>query len=212
MTEREHWEALIAAERDLWRWGYRAVAGIDEVGRGALAGPVAAGAVVLREDAYIAGLDDSKRLTGAVRRGLVPTIKDHAVATAVGFASPSEVDRDGIVAACHLAMRRAVLALAVRPDHLVLDATLLPGIDVPQWSLIRGDSQVAAVSAASVIAKERRDALMRHWALRFPDYGWQTNVGYGTTAHWAGLRQYGPCPLHRRSFVDHYLTPGDKPA
>lgn len=211
MNEREHWLSLIAAEQDLWRWGYRAVAGLDEVGRGALAGPVAAGAVILRADAYMERLDDSKRLTASARRALVPCIKAQAVATAIGFASPSEVDRLGIVHACQLAMRRAVLGLGVTPDHLVLDAMTLPWFDMPQWSLIRGDSQVAAIAAASVIAKERRDALMRYWAARFPQYGWQTNVGYGTSAHWQALRQEGPCPLHRRSFIDHYLQAGDPP-
>ncbi len=195
-------ELLQRAERsrDLRRWGYRLLCGIDEVGRGALAGPVAAGAVVLDRELEVPGVDDSKRLTPLQRRRLAPLIRASAVAAAVGYATPREIDRMGIVEATRQAMHRALRRLGVRPDHLILDAFPLPGTDLPQIARPKGDHLYAEVAAASILAKVERDALMERIALEFPAYGWRSNKGYGAADHLAAIASRGLTPWHRRSF------------
>jgi len=185
---------------ELRRWGYELLSGLDEVGRGALAGPVAAGAVVLRRDLGLALLDDSKRLTPLQRRSLAPEIRRRAEAVAVGYAQAREIDRFGIVCATRLAMRRALARLGVRPDHLILDAFALPDIGLPQIARIRGDSLFAEVAAASIVAKVERDALMERLSKEFPEYGWAENKGYGAPQHLKAIARLGLTPWHRRSF------------
>jgi len=192
---------LLRPERELWRQGWRYVAGVDEVGVGPLAGPVVAAAVVFASDVRIAGVDDSKRLTAATRERLADEIRRRALAIGIGMVTVDEVDRLNVYRAALEAMRRAVVALHVPIDHLLVDARTIPGVDVPQLPIIKGDARSFSIAAASIIAKVTRDAQMVELALEFPQYGFAEHMGYGTLAHLDALRRYGPCPAHRRSFA-----------
>lgn len=187
-------------EASLWRRGLRHVAGIDEAGRGPLAGPVVAAAVVLPPGRRVPGADDSKRLTAAVREELIGAIERRAVSVGIGAASAREVDRLNIRNATHLAMSRAVDGLDMAPDHLIVDGLRVPELGDAQTAVVQGDRRVHSVACASVVAKVTRDRLMRRLASRYPDYGWESNVGYGTAEHRAALERLGPTPHHRRSF------------
>ncbi len=181
-------------------------AGVDEVGRGCLFGPVFAAAVVLPAPALAplaaAGLTDSKKLTPRQRERLVPLIRAQALAWALGQASAAEIDRVGIRAATERAMRRALTRLGPAPALVIVDGVLpLRGWQGPQITLPKGDSRCAAIAAASVLAKQERDALLRRLALRFPGYGLERHAGYGTAFHRAALERLGPSPLHRLSFL-----------
>ena len=191
-------------ERPLWETGCLFVAGIDEAGRGALAGPVAAGAVVLPFSPDIAdllsGVRDSKLMTPNQRQTWAETIRDLAAGWAVGTASPGEIDQIGIVPATRLAARRALDALAVVPGHLLLDFLRLPEVDLPQTALVKGDRRSLSIAAASVLAKTTRDALLEQLDDEHPGYGFARHKGYGTAAHRAALRRLGPSPVHRRTF------------
>ncbi len=180
--------------------GHVRVCGVDEVGRGPLAGPVVAAAVVLPPDARLPGLGDSKRLTPATRARLVPEIRAAAVAVGLGLADPAEIDRINILQASLQAMARAVAALPCVPDYLLVDGVHPVPVDLPQQTLVRGDARSRCVAAASVVAKEHRDALMRAFAREFPGYGFEDHKGYPTAAHRAALRRLGPSPLHRTTF------------
>ena len=187
-----------------------AIAGIDEVGRGCLFGPVFAAAVVLDVDAanalQAAGLTDSKKLTPRRRAALVPRIEERSLAWALGQASAREIDGVGIRGATELAMLRALQRLSVRPNLVLVDGNLpLRLWTGPQRTVVRGDSRSAAIAAASVIAKEARDALIRRLAVRCPGYGLEKHVGYGTAQHREALRTSGPTALHRRSFLTRLL-------
>lgn len=187
-------------ERRLWAQGFRLVAGVDEAGRGPLAGPVVAAAVVLPPEAYLPGLDDSKRLTAARREALEPRIKDAAVVWGVAVAGVEEIDQLNIARAAFLAMARAVAALAVAPDHLLVDGFPIPGVPVPQQAIVGGDALCNSIAAASVLAKVYRDRLMAEYDELFPGYGFAVHKGYPTPAHREALRRLGPSPIHRRSF------------
>lgn len=196
----------LSLERALRARGFRRIAGLDEAGRGALAGPVAAAAVVLPLEApdlaaRLAGVDDSKRLPPEVRTRLAQRIRETAVAAAVGMASPAEIDALGIVAATRLAMRRAIAALPLEPDHLLLDWLRLPEVPLPQTALPQGDSRALSIAAASILAKVSRDALMEQLDTEYPGYGFARHKGYATAAHRDALRRLGPSPVHRRSFA-----------
>jgi ribonuclease HII len=180
--------------------GHVVVAGVDEVGRGALCGPVVAGAVVLGDGFDPAGLDDSKRLTRRQREALDERIRAHARGFAVGFAEPAEIDRVNILKATLLAMRRAVLALPERPDLLLVDALTVPGLDVEQRAIVKGDALSVSIAAASIVAKVARDALMRDLDREHPGYELARNMGYGSEEHREALRRMGPSTIHRRSF------------
>jgi ribonuclease HII len=181
--------------------GFRFVAGVDEVGRGALAGPVVAAAVILDPERPLPeGLDDSKRLTRIERERIAEEIKQTAICYAVGLVEPEEIDRINILQATRRAMTIAVEALAPCADHLLIDAVQLKDCSLAQKAIIRGDSISASIAAASCIAKTHRDALMRSLHDVYPQYDFARHVGYGTRLHQAALRQHGPCPIHRRSF------------
>jgi len=193
-------------ERKLWRAGYRVVAGVDEVGRGAWAGPVVAAAVVLpplyRElAAILREVNDSKKLTPRKREALFPLICDTALAVGIGTASHQSIDAQGIVPATHQAMRAALLNLCVVADYLLIDALCLPGLSVPQLGLIKGDARVLSIAAASVVAKVWRDRWMIALDGDQPGYGFAAHKGYGTAAHRAALERLGACPAHRLSFA-----------
>lgn len=187
-------------ERALRALGFKLVAGVDEAGMGAWAGPVIAAAVILPEKCRVLLMRDSKTLTARQRERTAVAIKKYAVAWAVGEASPEEVDALNVRRAGTLAMRRAVEALAVPPDHLLLDAFLIPDFPLPQKNIIRGDRKVKCVAAASVIAKVHRDALMVELDGQHPGYGFADHKGYGTAVHAAAVKKMGPCPIHRMSY------------
>jgi ribonuclease HII len=197
-------------ERRLWRGGCKQIAGLDEAGRGALAGPVAVGAVILpklaREDhkragTLLAGVRDSKQMTPAERETAVPRIQQCALAWGVGFASAEEIDADGIVAATRLAALRAICELNILPDYLLTDFRLeLPELDIPQTALVKGDARCLSIAAASVLAKTSRDAIMRQMDLQVPGYGLSQHKGYGTRLHLEALERAGYSPVHRKTF------------
>ena len=198
--ERSRLYGLFALERELADRGHARIAGVDEVGMGPLAGPVVAAAVILPSDAWLPGLDDSKRLSRAARERLAREIEQVAVEIAFGSVGPDEIDRLNIYQAGLLAMRRAVEALGAPPDALVVDARRVPGIACRQESLVGGDSRVAAIAAASIVAKVWRDARMAELDRHHPGYGFARHAGYGTPEHLAALSLLGPSPIHRRSF------------
>jgi ribonuclease HII len=192
---------LFARRRALVRDGARHVAGVDEAGMGPLAGPIVAGAVVLGERPELPGLDDSKKLTPAARERLDRQIREQAVAFAVAEVWPDEIARLNVYRAGLEAMRRAVVALGVVPDHLLVDARTIPGMTAAQTALVHGDAEDGSIAAASVLAKVHRDALMSELARRHPGYGFEHNRGYATADHLAALRRLGPSPVHRPSFT-----------
>jgi ribonuclease HII len=189
-------------EKHLWSTGIPLVAGIDEAGRGPLAGPVVAAAAVLPAEFTLAGLNDSKQLTEALREQFFAalTAPGKLVCYGIGIAEPSEIDRFNILRATFLAMERAVAALSVRPDHLLIDGLPVPVFQQPQTAIVDGDEKSKSIAAASVIAKVTRDRMMRKWHREFPQYNFDQNKGYGTRAHLESLQIHGPCAIHRRSF------------
>ena len=195
--------AVSAAENSAVR-GAVLICGIDEAGRGPLAGPVAAGACILPEDHDILWINDSKKLSAKKREELYDVITKEAIAWGVALASPERIDEINILQATYEAMREAVRGLAVRPDVLVNDAVTIPGLDFPQVPIIRADAQCLSVAAASILAKVARDRLMQEADLQYPEYGFAQHKGYGTKAHIEAIRRYGPCPIHRRTFITHF--------
>jgi ribonuclease HII len=188
-------------ERELRLAGFHRIAGIDEVGRGSLAGPVVAAAVILPEHHRIRGLRDSKVLTRRRREALYAEILDHAEAVGVGSVDVDTIDRVNILQATKLAMGQAVDRLPRAPDHLVIDALSLPYVDLPQRPIIDGDAISASIAAASIVAKVTRDRICAEMDLRYPAYGFAVNKGYGTRRHYEALMAEGPCAWHRRSFA-----------
>lgn len=188
-------------ERDFLRRGVWPVAGIDEAGRGPLAGPVAAAAVILDPKNLPRGLNDSKQLMPAERDGLYEQILRRAIAVGVAFSSAAEIDRLNIRQATFLAMRRALLALSLPPRHVLVDGNdQPPNLAAQAETIVKGDASIASIAAASIIAKVTRDRLMRRLCAHFPAYGFSRNAGYATEAHLAAIAQHGPCPYHRLSF------------
>ena len=177
------------------------IAGVDEVGRGPLAGPVVTAAVILPEDYELPGLTDSKKLNSKRRATLDDAIRKQAISWALAQATVEEIDQLNILGATMLAMQRAVDSLAVKPDKVLVDGNRTPGFDVPSEAIIKGDGSIACISAASIIAKQSRDHLMQEMHLRYPQYGFDTNVGYPTKKHRNALMQFGPTPIHRRSYA-----------
>ena len=176
------------------------ICGVDEAGRGPLAGPVSAAAVILDEANPIPGLNDSKKLTEKQRERLAPLIRERALAWAVAYASVEEIDKLNILQATLLAMRRAVLALKIPPQQVLVDGLYCPQTGIPSLAIVKGDSKVAAISAASILAKTDRDALMLQLHARYPVYGFDVHKGYPTAAHLAALREHGATEMHRKSF------------
>jgi ribonuclease HII len=188
-------------EDEARRQGFRAVAGLDEVGRGALCGPVVAGAAILGDGFDTEGLDDSKRLTARQRERLAERIRREARAWALGVAEVSEIDRFNILRATHLAMRRALQALSVKPDLVLVDGRPVDGLGIEQRAIVKGDALSVSIAAASIVAKVARDGIMRECDRLFPGYGLARNVGYASEGHREALRRLGPSAIHRRSFA-----------
>lgn len=200
MTDKTMWEI----EDAQYSAGYHVICGIDEAGRGPLAGPVYAAAVILPPHCVIPKLDDSKKLTDRCRRELFPVICREAVDYAIAFASEEEIDRINILQATFLAMERALAQLKVKPDLLLIDGNREKDFGIPAKAVIKGDSLSANIAAASILAKVSRDDFMIHQAEIYPQYGFDVHKGYGTRAHYAALAQYGACPIHRQSFLKKF--------
>lgn len=200
MSEITMWEI----EDELYGKGYSVICGVDEAGRGPLAGPVCAAAVILPEHARLPGLNDSKKLTDKKRRELFPLIKEQAVAYGIGFASHEEIDEINILQATYLAMERALEQLKVRPDIALIDGNRAKDFGLPVQTVVKGDSLSANIAAASVLAKVTRDDLMLEMAKEYPGYGFEVHKGYGTKAHYEALRMLGPCAIHRMTFLKKF--------
>ena len=188
-------------EQEARRCGFRRIAGMDEAGRGPLAGPVVAAAVILPVRCCLAGVDDSKQLSARERDLLYSTILKRAVGVGVGSATPQEIDRMNILEATRLAMRRAVADLHPPPDYVLIDAVTLPYLDLPIRPVIKGDALSLSIAAASIVAKVTRDRLMTEYHQSYPLYNFLSHKGYGTEEHLDRLARYGPCPIHRRTFA-----------
>jgi ribonuclease HII len=192
-------------EKNLWRSGVQHVAGIDEAGRGALAGPVAAAALVLPPGHSVLktlhGVRDSKELTPTARTSWAHCLHQVGLAWGVGFASQQEIDALGILAATRLASQRALDGLAISPQHLLLDYIFLPDCPLPQTALIKGDARSLSIAGASILAKTARDALLCEMDRTYPGFGFASHKGYGTPGHLAAIARLGPCPIHRLSFA-----------
>ena len=193
---------------DMWEFehkykeqGYQFICGVDEAGRGPLAGPVCAAAVILPVDIDIQGLNDSKKLTDKKRRELFPIICEKAIAYGIAFADHAEIDEINILQATYLAMERAIKQLSVMPDFALIDGNRAKDFGVPLETIVGGDGRSASIAAASVLAKVTRDDLMLKMSEAYPQYGFEVHKGYGTKAHYAALAEHGPCPIHRMTFL-----------
>ncbi|GER65606.1 ribonuclease HII [Weizmannia acidilactici] len=196
----EKFREMMRYENALRLEGHRLIAGIDEAGRGPLAGPVVAAAVILPEDFYLAGLNDSKQLSGKQREKYYSAICEKAGYIGVGIVDADEIDKINIYKAAKKAMMLAVENLLEKPDHLLIDAMEIPA-PYPQTSIIKGDAKSVSIAAASIIAKVTRDRLMQEMDKKYPEYGFAKNMGYGTKEHLEALKRHGPCPIHRKTFA-----------
>ena len=196
-------EAMSVYEREYAACG--AICGIDEAGRGPLAGPVVAGAVILPKGLKIPYLNDSKQLSEKRREALYDQIMASAVAVGAGIVSPERIDEINILQATYEAMRQAVESLDPKPQILLNDAVIIPGIHLPQEKIIKGDAKSLSIAAASVIAKVTRDRMMKAYHEMFPEYGFDKHKGYGSREHIEAIQKIGPCPIHRRSFLTHFI-------
>lgn len=206
--ERERLDAMLAYERSAWDKGFTYIAGVDEAGRGPLAGPVVAAAVILQKGCFFPGLNDSKQVTPDRREELYRAITTQAVAWSVGISEVAEIDRINILQASKLAMHRAIASLAVKPDFVLLDAVELDGLLFPRQSVVRGDCLSQSIAAASIIAKVTRDRWMCDIDKAFPGYGFAVHKGYATIEHRRAIARLGASPVHRKSFL---LLPGKEP-
>ena len=197
MSDLTMWEI----EDELYAKGAQFICGVDEAGRGPLAGPVCAAAVILPPHLEISGLNDSKKLTDKRRRELYPLIKEKALAYGIAFATHEEIDGINILQATYLAMERALGQLSVKPDIALIDGNRAKDFGLPVQTVVKGDSLSANIAAASVLAKVTRDDVMLEIASTYPQYGFEVHKGYGTKAHYEALAQYGPCPIHRMTFL-----------
>ncbi len=201
--ERERLYAMRSYEREYDAFSY--IAGIDEVGRGPLAGPVVTACVILPKDCEILYVNDSKKLSEAKREELYDEIKAKALAVGVGMASPKRIDEINILQANYEAMRDAINSLPIKPDVLLNDAVTIPGVDIKQVPIIKGDAKSVSIASASIIAKVTRDRLMVELDKEYPGYNFAKNKGYGTAEHIEALKKMGPCPIHRRSFIGNFI-------
>lgn len=194
-------DSMWAIEHSFYDKGYQHICGVDEAGRGPLAGPVCAAAVILPADLDIPGLNDSKKLSDKRRRELFPVIKEAAIAYCIAFADHKEVDSINILQATFLAMERAITGLSVKPDFVLIDGNREKDFGVPVQTVVHGDSLSANIAAVSILAKVTRDDYMLQMAQEYPQYGFEIHKGYGTKAHYAALLEHGPCSIHRLTFL-----------
>ncbi|MCM1050028.1 MAG: ribonuclease HII [Clostridiales bacterium] len=201
--ELERTEKLKFFEKKYEAYSY--ICGIDEVGRGPLAGPVVAGAVILPKNCDILYINDSKKLSEKKREELYDVIMEKAVAVGIGYNTPARIDEINILKATYEAMREAISKLKVKPDLLLNDAVTIPQVDIKQVGIIKGDAKSISIGAASIVAKVTRDRLMVQYDSAFPEYSFASNKGYGSKEHIEALKKYGPCPIHRKSFITHFV-------
>lgn len=197
-------ENMWEIEDSYFEKGYRMICGVDEAGRGPLAGPVCAAAVILPPHVDIPGLNDSKKLSDKRRRELFPVIKEQAIAYGIGLASAEEIDKINILQATFLAMARALEQLKVRPEYALIDGNREKDFGIPVETVVKGDSRSASIAAASILAKVTRDDLMLEMAQQYPEYDFEIHKGYGTKRHYEALREHGPSPIHRKTFLKKF--------
>lgn len=202
--ELERIEELKRYEKEYAAYG--SICGIDEAGRGPLAGPVVAGAVILPQNCDILYINDSKKLSEKKREELYDIIMEKAVAVGIGYSTPERIDEINILLATYEAMREAISKLSVSPDLLLNDAVTIPEVSIKQVPIIKGDAKSISIGAASIIAKVTRDRLMVQYDSVFPEYGFASNKGYGAQVHIEALKKYGPCPIHRKTFITHFVS------
>ena len=200
MSQMDMWEI----ERQYFAEGIRLICGVDEAGRGPLAGPVCAAAVILPPNMEIPGLNDSKKLSDKRRRELYPIIMEKAVAYGIGFANHTEIDEINILQATYLAMERAISQLSVKPELALIDGNRAKDFGIPVQTVVHGDSLSASIAAASILAKVTRDDIMLQMAEEYPQYSFEVHKGYGTKAHYQALSSYGPSPIHRMTFLKKF--------
>lgn len=206
MSAREPVLLTMEQEERIRAQGYSAVCGVDEAGRGPLAGPVVAAAVILAPGTQLPGVNDSKKLSEKKREQLFDYVRENALAYGIGEASEAEIDEINILNATFLAMRRAIENMDVAADFALIDGNRIQGLDIPAECVIGGDAKVLSIAAASILAKVTRDRKMRQLAEVYPQYGFEKHKGYGTKAHYAAIEQYGVCPIHRRTFLKKVLS------
>ena len=204
-AEMERLKALSYYENLCRKNGFSLIAGIDEVGRGPLAGPVVTAAVILNKNAMIEGVNDSKKVPAAKREKLYDIIINEAVAYSFGVVSSDEIDEINILQATYKAMRQAISGLGIKPDYILADAVTIPKIDIPQQGIIKADAKSISIGAASIIAKVYRDRMMEKYAEIYPEYGFEDNKGYGSKFHIEAIKKHGICPIHRRSFLKNFI-------
>ena len=204
MSEVNLWEI----ENSLYSEGYKMICGVDEAGRGPLAGPVCAAAVILPKGLELPGLNDSKKLTDKKRREMFPIIKEQAIAYGIGLASHEEIDEINILQATYLAMERAITQLEGKADFALIDGNRAKDFGLPVRTVVKGDSLSASIAAASVLAKVTRDDIMLEMAEKYPEYGFEVHKGYGTKAHYEALRKHGHSPIHRMTFLKKFYGQG----
>ena len=201
--EKKRTEGMKKYEKEYASYGY--ICGIDEVGRGPLAGPVVAGAVILPKDSQILYLNDSKQLSERKREELYDVIMREAVAVGIGYASHTRIDEINILQATYEAMRQAIGSLSVQPDLLLNDAVTIPGVEIRQVPIIKGDARSVSIAAASIVAKVTRDRLMVEYDKTYPEYHYADNKGYGSAVHIEALKKHGATPIHRKSFIKNFI-------
>lgn len=206
LKEEQRLDALLSYERECYAAGYGLIAGVDEVGRGPLAGPVVAAAVILPKECRIAGVNDSKKLTPKKREELYGTILEQALAYGIGVVPPGRIDEINILQATYEAMRQAIEQLKVKPRILLNDAVTIPMVDITQIPIVKGDAKSVSIAAASILAKVTRDRMMAEYDTIFPEYGFGKHKGYGTAAHIQALKEHGPCPIHRTTFIKNFVS------
>ncbi|MBR6969371.1 MAG: ribonuclease HII [Firmicutes bacterium] len=203
---KERLDVMLTHERRLWDSGRSYIAGVDEVGRGPLAGPVVAAAVILPRDFDVLGIDDSKKLSPKKREELFEVIKEKALAWAVCWVGPERIDEINILEATKEAMKQAVQGLSLPPDHVLIDGNFtVRALALPQTAIVKGDANSTSIAAASILAKVTRDRYMEEMDEVYPGYAFASNKGYGTKAHYDGLKAQGPTPIHRKTFISDYL-------
>ncbi|WP_038069287.1 MULTISPECIES: ribonuclease HII [Thermoanaerobacterium] len=203
--EKSRLNNLMKYENELYNSDYKLIGGIDEVGRGPLAGPVVAGCVILPKQSLIPDIDDSKKLSEAKRELLSEIIKKKAISYGIGIIDNERIDRINILNSTYEAMKMAISNLNIKADFLLVDAISIPDIDIAQMSIVKGDAKSISIAAASIIAKVTRDNLMKKYDEIYPQYGFYKNKGYGTKEHIEAIKKYGPCPIHRKTFLKNIL-------
>lgn len=203
--ENERLETINIFENEGYENGYLYIGGIDEAGRGPLAGPVVAAIVVFKPNTKIEGINDSKKLSEVKRDELFDIIKEQALDYGIGIVNNNEIDEFNILQATYMAMKKAINCLEKAPDYLLIDATTIPGVDTPQKPIIKGDSKSISIAAASILAKVTRDSIMYQYDEMYPEYGFKSHKGYGTKEHYEAIEKHGITPIHRKSFLKNVL-------